>query len=680
MVIGSFATCKLQNSGCNLNISTSQLLGTICRLLFLLWLIIVVMGPSSTHAAETINLSVAVGFDSYYKNGHWTPVQVTVENNGPNITGELQFLDSNTPFNVPSLLYRYPLDLPTQSRKQLDLVIPLRGQSRVAIILVDDQNKPIAEKTVKVRSIEHPSVLIGVVATDLSLLNDLPRIRSDSEKQRRVAHLTPFNLPSLPQALDGLDLLVFNNVDTSQLTTAQQTALATWVTQGGQLFVGGGPNANQTIAGLTTILPFTTVQIKTLPHPLSALQTFANVAALPDRGPYVAAIPDIIIGDVIVDEDGVPLLIEQSFGLGTLYYSVLDLGLAPLDTLRKRSGFMDSIWGFPSANPSSFVATLDQDDIRTGLSILSQQTLPDPQLVCLYLLIYVVLIGPLNFIILRLIKRGEWAWITIPVMIIGCTAVIYMSGFQLRGRQPILTQISIVEGSTATNQALVTNFSGIYSPSRADYQLQAEVNQLVTGLPDSVGLTNQLAIVQQGNTQINNLRGDIGGQPAVMLAGTTSSPDIVANLTYDGSDLTGEIINNSPHTLEDASLVIMLLREDLYEYDERFQPKVAKLDNLKPGQKTINLPASYRGYYETFYRHASESDDITLITRDMTLRAIFLESRYNYDDQEAMIDEPTAFLVGWVPENPLPTQLTSHSHDQAQDTLMIIQVPLTINE
>lgn len=665
---GRIVNCKLQ-------IRDFRLLFAMCRLLFGLWLILVVMGPSATQAADTVVLSATVGFDGYYKSETWTPVQITVENNGPNLTGELQFHDTNTPFGVPSVLYRYPLDLPTQSRKQLNVVVPLRGQSQVAITLADETGQPITNKTIKVRPLEYPAVLVGVVASDLSLLNNLSMVNHNTDQERRVAHLTPFDLPNLPQALNGLDLLVFNDVDTSQLTAAQQAALATWVSQGGQLFVGGGPNASQTIAGLTTILPFNNIQIETLPHPLPAFQKFANAATMPDRGPYVVAIPDLFAGEVIVTENGLPLLIQQSFGLGMLYYSAFDLGLAPLDTLIKRPGFMALIWGFPRSKPNSFVTTLNQDNMRTGLSILSQQTLPDPRLVCLYLLVYVVLIGPLNFIILRIIKRGEWAWITIPVMIICCTATIYIGGFQLRGRQPVLTQIAIVEGSTATNHATITNFSGVYSPSRTDYQLQTSANFLVNGLADSVGLTNQLAIIQQGNTHIENLRGDIGGQPAVMLTGATTTPEIVANLTYDGFDLMGEITNNSPHTLEDATVVIVTPYEDEYDYGPQFDIKVARLDHLEPGQKTIDQTAANRGRYETFYFKAAESNDRIFVTRDITLRAIFLNDRYTYDEQP-IIDEPIAFLVGWIPENPLPTQLTSHTHDEAEDTLVIIQIPL----
>ena len=110
--------------------------------------------------------------------------------------------------------------------------------------------------------------------------------------------------------MQALDIVVFNDIDSAQLTPAQQDALNSWVRSGGFLVVGGGPNAAQTMAGLRHLLPFSGVTMRTLPHPLTGLQNFIRTP-LADRGPYVAAVPTNFTGSVLAQQDQLPLAVFE---------------------------------------------------------------------------------------------------------------------------------------------------------------------------------------------------------------------------------------------------------------------------------------------------------------------------------------------------------------------------------
>jgi len=219
---------------------------------YLITIILLISSPgfSTIQAQENITLEVEVGFDSFYKVGAWTPVRVEVVNAGSaNLPVRLQVLDEAVDLGAPPVVYAHPLDLPAQSHKQVTLYLPLRGQHRLQVELAGAEGPPLLTRQVPVVPLEKEDFLIGVLASQPSLLNGLGNFKTNHGRRVVVAHLALEALPAAAEAWTGLDLLVFNGVDTGRLTPAQQELLQTWVRFGGRLLVGGGPNAAQTIAG-----------------------------------------------------------------------------------------------------------------------------------------------------------------------------------------------------------------------------------------------------------------------------------------------------------------------------------------------------------------------------------------------------------------------------------------------
>jgi hypothetical protein len=60
---------------------------------------------------------------------------------------------------------------------------------------------------------------------------------------------------------------------------------------------------------------------------------------------------------------------------------------------------------------------------------------------------YIALIGPVNYLILRRLDRREWAWVTMPILIVGFAVGAYAFGSALRGSSVILNEVGIVRGA-----------------------------------------------------------------------------------------------------------------------------------------------------------------------------------------------------------------------------------------
>jgi hypothetical protein len=323
------------------------------------WLIVFIFlgsNPTSpTTAAQTnLSLEVQIGFDSFYKINTWTPVRVLLANQGSDLQAHLRVLDDRVNFGASNILYVYPVDLPGQSRKEITLYLPLRGQRQLSVELVDRVGNLLLSQRQAMTAIEANGFLVAVVAGAPSLLNPLAGFKTIEEARVAVAHLDLGDLPTVLQAWQGLDMLVLNDVDTLQLAPAQLAALQSWIRFGGRLLVGGGPNTAQTIAGLTSLLPFSNVTVQTLPHPIAALKPFSSTA-FEDRGPYVAAVPSQQTGTLVAGDVNQPLIIQAQRGRGQIYYLAFDLSLAPFDRLAGDPRFIPQLTGpfQPRARPSS---------------------------------------------------------------------------------------------------------------------------------------------------------------------------------------------------------------------------------------------------------------------------------------------------------------------------------------
>jgi len=631
-------------------------------------LFFILLTPATTGAQEKLALEVQLGFDAFYKTETWVPLWVTVTNQGASQPASLQILDDNTAFGASPILYSHPVELSAQSRKQFSLYMPLRGQRRLQVALVDKSGTVIAAHQTNIEPLNQDAFLAGVVASHPSLLNPLALFSTATGDRVAVAHLTPAELPTHPTAWNGLDLLVFNDVDTSRLTAGQQEALDSWLRNGGRLMVGGGPNAAQTLAGLSGLLPFSGVAMQTLPDPLPDFRQFVS-GSLPQHGPYVAAVPDSFSGRVLAQKDNLPLLISSGRGLGRVDYFAFDLSLAPMDTVTANRRFYRQLLGQLSPQAGPLAARTDIREIRESLALIPEQALPRPMTVALYLAIYVLVLGPGNYFVLARLKRRDWAWVTIPIIILLFSSYGYFSGFRLRGGRPLLRQITVIQAQPGAAQARLDSFIGIYSPRRAEYTLEIDRNNvLVESLPASYSLNSQLTVTGGATTIIENLRGDIGGMPGIIARSYLPSPSIDASLIYRQAQnrLEGEIVNNTGQPITDAQLIIA--------------GKLVNLGMLPPGSTPLNHTPE-TPTYSLFYQ-LQPTDDIdqqealTLASRDMAIQAVIGLSQ-NSDALEALAGGP--YLVGWQTGSPLPVNLTTSPGDQLEETLLLVSLPVAMN-
>ena len=285
-----------------------------------------------------------------------------------------------------------------------------------------------------------------------------------------VITIAPEDLPPRVEAWSAIDRLVWQDVDSSRLSSEQLDALRTWVGAGGRFAIVGGSTG---ITGLgsfqSDMLPFRpSVTLDASPADMSAL-----LGALPATATTSPAIAGTLDRGTVLARSGDHVIAAQTgYGQG----SVTIVGLDPAEKWLTGTPAATGLWRRLLAshqNNSLNPLVLPNDgDLVDALNNLPAVDLPDLMTLLGLLLLYILLIGPVNYLVLRRLDRREWAWLTMPALSLLFAGAAYAMGVGIRGTDVIVNQVGIVRGSAGTDRGVGAFYVGVFSPTRQTYDVK----------------------------------------------------------------------------------------------------------------------------------------------------------------------------------------------------------------
>lgn len=532
------------------------------QIIFIIFVLVLLPRPTAAQDNTSLSIEVRAGFDGYYKPNYAVPMTISAQNDGPPIEGEIRIITGNPSFN-DEVVYSVPISLPTQSNRQIALTVYLsRFTGSLTAQLVDSNGAIIAEQDSNtLNQLAVDDLLYGVVSSSPGELAFLESV-SGGRSQAGVAFLNPAELADIAVAWDALDVLIFDDTDTSQLTPAQLSALSDWLAGGGHLVVTGGPNWQATTAALGDLLPVTVSSTASLDD-LPALRDFAGME-FRDPAPYLVADSTLREGELLLHEDGLPIVAMREQGRGRVYFLALDPKLAPLVDW-DGSGLLWGLIADAVPLPTAWeMGVQDSYAAGTAVSDIPSLSLPSIGQLLLFLLIYIIVIGPLNYLVLRRLNRRELAWITIPALVLLFSGFTYFTSFRTRGENIIVNEMTVAYGQIGGERVHAQSLVGIYSPRRNVFDItlpgEAAVRPFSRALGSLSSGGNLDAIVREGDVRLANIRTDTSEMQTFIAESYQPAPEITVHIQPVEGGTTGEVEigveNQGERPLEDAALLI----------------------------------------------------------------------------------------------------------------------------
>ena len=586
------------------------------------WLaILAALGPTaaSVSAADPPTMTARVLLQGHARIGSWIAIEVHLVNTGPSISGELRLQGGSQ--GGTRYATAVQLDSPSDKTWILHAQPPSFGQ-QLEVVLVSGGETLLRQKVAV--TIHDPGQLtVGVIAENSpKIVGTLSLPAVQNQQPAVVIPLTVADLPTRIEAWSALDRLVWQDVDASTLSTEQLTALRGWLALGGKLIIVGGTAGIGTLGGFPdAILPYRpTSTVDVASASLTGL-----VGTVPaDAGDVPAMAGDLVQGRALVTSGDRVVAAQTTYGSGT----VTVLGIDPTVGWVAQAAASRSLWpALIGVRSDGTVAMTDDSQIVSAVSNLPSLALPPLRDLLLLLFGYVALIGPVNYLVLRRLDRREWAWITMPVLIVGFAVGAYAFGSALRGSSIIVNEVGIVRGAPDATEGSAQVYLGVFSPARGTYQVAVPGGALLSSpISGDVfgGQTASLDVLQGDPSRIRDLSVGFGSLRTIRAESQAVVPKIHAEMALVDGKLTGTVRNDSQVKLEKPAIVL--------------GSNVKVLKDLSPGEQvdvsltisnqlTFGQPLSDRIFGQIFFGSGTVTTDNA--RRDQTRHQIVDQLTYD---------------------------------------------------
>ncbi len=676
------------------------------KLLFLLLLLTLCAQVVSAQDTGVV-LTVSAGFGGYFRDSEWMPIIIRATNNGDAVSGRF-VVRPETSGNALVNTYSTPVTLSAGAQQTAFLYVTARSfASQIRVELLNDAGVVVAQQEAAVRSVQPEDRLNVVVSTSPVGSVDLTGVHADTTNSYQ-ANLNPTDLPD--RALDSVDLILFSDVDSGTLSSSQAQALADWVAAGGELVVTGGQNWQATAAGIEALLPL----VPNASREIEGLQPLASWLRFDDdlSAQTIIATGDLRSGAevLVADADDTPLLVRWSVGGGVVDYLAADPNNAPLRGWSNLSRVWYTLITSNDPQPGWAHGFVDWEAAARAVEILpGYDPLPDVLPLLAFLVLYIALVGPLNYLLLNRINRREWAWFTIPALILVFSVLSYLLGFNLRGNEATINRLAVVQSWDQTERARVDELVGLLSPLRSEYTLTADAGTELRPIPRPLQAAGLLTRTTQSSIEVresDQFSAQDFNVDASFIAGfhlssmidkpaLSGSASIVFDSTIAGQQMVrGAVRNDSNLTLTDP---VILARGVALQLDDALLPgAVMSFDLTLAGEGSpapaLRAPLTVSSFLSYRNSNSAKQSVIDILSPDHYSSNIArLNGSNSFQDQvdhrrqyflNSLIDDyynavgrgDHIYLAGWSDESPLATELSGAESNAQNTTLYLVEL------
>ena len=551
--------------------------------------------PSITLAApnsDSVEVSVEAGYENVVRVGSDAPFYITLVNKGEGFSGEAQVI-IDTGYRTKTV-YAANFELPEGSTKKLTFNVPINTANRKVQIKIESNGRTIKDVEYSFNKILSPSTpVIGVLGeayNQLRVFNGL-RIKQNQidtngkviysthdasmgsvvENPSEMIQLNEVNLPEDSNGFAAFDYIIIADYDTSLLSDKQIQAMEKWIDEGNTLILAGGTNAKKVYSGLSDYLkPFEILGTKK-ESIAEHLEKFTESSAL--NGLVDISIGNIGDGKILIGDENTPLAISYNKHQGKLIFLAFDPTMSPL------SGWENSreMWKKLMDNTIQTVnigeyRNRDYYRYNSVVRQVPEDQTPPYKTLLLIILAYILIVGPVLYIILKLKDKRDYSWIAIPVLSLLCLGIIYAAGLKTKYTSAVMNNISLIQLDSDSKTAAIKTYSGVFNNGAGNMIIEYSKDYKVDVIRENdhyYGYNYNYTDEDYKNAQIKSkiyvnepARHEIFDvalwEPCILMTSQVQryEGNLIRSVSVNGKEVSVELVNDTGFALEDSFIVI----------------------------------------------------------------------------------------------------------------------------
>lgn len=539
-----------------------------------------------THAsaASELNVKVTAGFDGKAKYGKGAPITVVIENKGTSAFSGDMVIDTQQSYDS-GVGEVFPMDIEAGETKTVTFIVPkmfdynMYGMNAKSIYFYEGgwkNGKEINHKGSQQMTVAmyHDDTKIITVFTDnidrVALLKSARLSNYGSLQLIDASKITSVKIPDEAAGWGPTDMIVIDEYPIADLSSEEQDALLNWVRAGGMLIVGGSDHVTAEAGVFAESLPMVLGERTTL-----SADVFNQWIGGETFDKEVAVAKSELNNDShIIYASGTEILAaSKQLGKGLVIQTSFSLGDEPFSKMAGAS----KVW-------SKIIDAGDQQMITSGMTPYydepmealswtvgsSNELFPSFKVSAPFIfgiiIIYIILIIPVLYFLLKRKDKREHAWWIIPAIAVTVSIFIFAYGAKDRIGKAQLQQTSVFDvdqDGTLSGyfvESVLTNKAGDFvfnAPKGVTLTTQTPYSSGLFG-PSQMGTNaHKKAIIEKDATGSNLYLRDIGYWNVATVYGQATVDNVgtyTVDLTVKDKKLTGEITNNFPFQLKDVSI------------------------------------------------------------------------------------------------------------------------------
>jgi len=629
------------------------------------------LGAPAVRAADGLTMDARVLLGGHARIGSWMAVDVHLKNDGPAISGEIRLaggVQGRTRFATL-------VDLPTLSDKTYRIYAQPPAFGRDVTIELVEGTTTVATTKATFTIHDAAQLMVGIAAERPGdIAGGLNLLPNQNNVAPATVALTAADLPERVEAWGAIDRLIWQDMDASRLSSAQLEALRGWIAGGGRMVIVGGTAGPSSLSALPDVLlPYRpTATTDVAPASLGAL--LGEVPATATDLPALSG--ELIGGRALATAGDRVVAAERPYGSG----AVTLIGFDPTASWIAESPAAAGLWRRLLPARTTFGPVIgDDSQIVAAAGQLPSLALPPISGLIVLLAAYILLIGPVNYIVLKRLDRREWAWVTMPVLIVAFAAGAYGFGSLLRGSEIIVNEVAIVRGAPGATDGTAQVYLGVFSPSRGTYQLRVPGGALLSA-PTSGDFFGgdagaaSLDILQGDPARIRDLGVGFGSLRMVRAETAVQVPLVQVDLRLEAGRVKGTVTNASQQTLLKPAVVL--------------GATVATLKDLAPGERAsvdvAHAPFQFGQQLSdkivgpVFFGDPSQAgeDAARLYARHTIIDQLTYDPNWGFTGQ---LPAEGPVVLAWADDELLPVEIEGETPRRTGNVLYFLPADLTVS-
>lgn len=418
-----------------------------------------------------LKVQITYGLNGVISGEAWTPVKLKITNTGKKFDG-IATITLPTEEKGKGVAYKKNVTVPQNGSKTISIQVPSLGNfSQFKVELIEGEEVKIHKRIQTGSNIgeNQNQMITGVLSDNISSLNyfDGAIIENRYGMYSNIVSLTKKNFPEDTTSLSGMGFLIINQFDTGKLSKKQVEAIKEWVEQGGVLLLSAGNKAEETFSGFLD--GYLNVEIKGNSKKKITYAKNKNSQEI------------VVDGSSLVIEDGIAVkgiikggnIWKIEKGNGNIIVMDFDLGSNEIGMWQDKIEFAQTLFQKTLSETienylrNVYMGGVYTQDIQKALQFYGNISFPKTIYYIILFTIYILIIGPIGYFILKRLDKRGWIWVLIPVSAVIFNGFIFLMSSGSRLHNPIATTMTLIDTGSDTWKEKV--YLSLLNPGKKAY-------------------------------------------------------------------------------------------------------------------------------------------------------------------------------------------------------------------